>query len=115
MDYIRSESESDILNTAGLRGEEDYLVLRMEERKNRWMWLALNLCTAFFASRVIGRIRKIPSKTCRARGTNANRRAAHCWQLANQTATIIIRSLALGQLNQANARRLIGKEITIAD
>ena len=22
--------------------------------KNRWMWLAINLCTAFIASRVIG-------------------------------------------------------------
>ena len=32
---------------------------------------------------------------------------------ANQTATIIIRSLALGQVNQSNARRLISKEITI--
>ena len=54
MDFIRAESESDVLNLAGLREEEDIFASVWKSAKNRWMWLALNLCTAFFASRVIG-------------------------------------------------------------
>jgi magnesium transporter len=54
MDYIRAESESDVLNLAGLREEEDIFASVWKSAKNRWLWLALNLCTAFFASRVIG-------------------------------------------------------------
>src|SRR5450759_814515 len=55
LDFIRTESESDLLNQAGLREEEDIFASVWKSAKNRWMWLALNLCTAFFASRVIGR------------------------------------------------------------
>jgi len=86
----------------------------MEERKNRWMWLALNLCTAFFASRVIGEFENTIEKLV-ALAALMPIVAGIAGNSANQTRHIIIRSLALGQLNQANARRLIGKEITIGD
>jgi magnesium transporter len=76
------------------------------------MWLALNLCTAFFASRVIGEFENTIEKLV-ALAALMPIVAGIAGNSANQTATIIIRSLALGQLNQANARRLIGKEITI--
>ena len=112
MDYIRSESESDILNTVGLRGEEDIFASVWKSVKNRWMWLALNLCTAFFASRVIGEFENTIEKLV-ALAALMPIVAGIAGNSANQTATIIIRSLALGQLSQANARRLIGKEITI--
>jgi len=51
LDFIRTESESDLLNQAGLREEEDIFASVWKSAKNRWLWLALNLCTAFFASR----------------------------------------------------------------
>ncbi|CAH1198339.1 Magnesium transporter MgtE [Candidatus Nitrotoga sp. BS] len=112
MDYIRSESESDILNTAGLREEEDIFASVWKSVKNRWMWLALNLCTAFFASRVIGEFENTIEKLV-ALAALMPIVAGIAGNSANQTATIIIRSLALGQLNQANTRRLISKELTI--
>jgi magnesium transporter len=112
MDYIRSESEADILNTAGLRGEEDIFASVWKSVKNRWMWLALNLCTAFFASRVIGEFENTIEKLV-ALATLMPIVAGIAGNSANQTATIIIRSLALGQLSSANARRLISKEISI--
>ena len=112
MDYIRSESEADILNTAGLRGEEDIFASVWKSVKNRWMWLALNLCTAFFASRVIGEFENTIEKLV-ALATLMPIVAGIAGNSANQTATIIIRSLALGQLSPANARRLISKEISI--
>src|SRR5712664_963685 len=54
VDFIRSKSESELLTQAGLREEEDVFSSVWASVKNRWSWLAINLVTAFFASRVIG-------------------------------------------------------------
>lgn len=112
MDYIRAESESDVLNLAGLREEEDIFASVWKSAKNRWMWLALNLCTAFFASRVIGSFEGTIEKFV-ALATLMPIVAGMAGNSANQTTTIIIRSLALGQINPANARRMINKELWI--
>ncbi|MBI4938888.1 MAG: magnesium transporter [Nitrosomonadales bacterium] len=112
VDYIRSESESDVLNLAGLREEEDIFASVWKSAKNRWMWLALNLCTAFFASRVIGSFESTIEKFV-ALATLMPIVAGIAGNSANQTTTIIIRSLALGQITSTNTRRLIGKELAI--
>ncbi len=112
VDYIRSESESDVLNLAGLREEEDIFASVWKSAKNRWMWLALNLCTAFFASRVIGGFENTIEKFV-ALAALMPIVAGIAGNSANQTTTIIVRSLALGQITPANARRLIGKELAI--
>ncbi|KPW79103.1 Magnesium transporter, partial [Pseudomonas syringae pv. cerasicola] len=54
VDLIREESESEVLNMAGLREEEDIFASVWRSLRNRWAWLAVNLVTAFLASRVIG-------------------------------------------------------------
>ena len=54
MDYIREETESDLLSMAGLREEEDFFASIWKSVQNRWAWLAINLVTALIASRVIG-------------------------------------------------------------
>jgi magnesium transporter len=54
IDYIREESEEDALNMAGLRGDEDLFAPIWDSARNRWLWLSINLCTAFIASRAIG-------------------------------------------------------------
>ena len=46
--------EEDLLAQAGLREEEDVFASVWASFKNRWAWLAINLVTAFIASRVIG-------------------------------------------------------------
>ena len=112
VDYIRSESESDVLNLAGLREEEDIFASVWKSAKNRWMWLALNLCTAFFASRVIGGFENTIGQFV-ALAALLPIVAGIAGNSANQTATIIIRSLALGQITTNNARRLISKELAI--
>jgi len=113
MDYIRAESESDVLNLAGLREEEDIFASVWKSAQNRWLWLALNLCTAFFASRVIGGFENTIEKFV-ALATLMPIVAGIAGNSANQTTTIIIRSLALGQITPTNARRMIGKELGIA-
>ena len=53
VDRIREESETELLNQAGLREEEDIFAPITRSLRNRWAWLAINLITAFVASRVI--------------------------------------------------------------
>lgn len=113
LDFIRTESESDLLNQAGLREEEDIFASVWKSAQNRWAWLALNLCTAFFASRVIGSFEDTIEKYV-ALATLMPIVAGIAGNSANQTTTIIIRSLALGQITQGNARRLLFKELAIS-
>lgn len=54
VDVIREESDSEVLSMAGLKEEEDLFASVWDSVKNRWAWLAINLVTAFVASRVIG-------------------------------------------------------------
>jgi magnesium transporter len=113
VDFIRAESESDVLNLAGLREEEDIFASVWKSAKNRWMWLALNLCTAFFASRVIGGFEDTIAEFV-ALAALMPIVAGIAGNSGNQTITIIIRSLALGQINEGNARRLLKKELAIS-
>ena len=113
LDFIREESEIDLLNQAGLREEEDIFASVWKSAQNRWTWLALNLCTAFFASRVIGAFEGTIAKFV-ALATLMPIVAGIAGNSANQTTTIIIRSLALGQITQENARRLLMKELAIS-
>lgn len=113
VDVIREESESDLLSTAGLREEEDLFASVWESAKNRWLWLGVNLCTAFFASRVIGTFEGTISKVV-ALATLMPIVAGIAGNSGNQTMTLMIRSLALGQVNGANFRLLVRKEISMA-
>lgn len=112
VDVIREESESEVLNLAGLREDEDMFSSVWSSTKNRWPWLALNICTAFVASRVIGAFENTISHLVAlaalmpiVSGIGGN--------TGTQTATLIIRGLALGQISSSNARRLILKELSI--
>lgn len=113
LDFIRTETENELLNQAGLREEEDIFASVWKSAKNRWLWLALNLCTAFFASRVIGGFENTIEKFV-ALATLMPIVAGIAGNSANQTTTIIIRSMALGQVTQGNARRLLLKELAIS-
>ncbi|RPH67466.1 MAG: magnesium transporter [Burkholderiales bacterium] len=113
LDLIREEGESEVLARAGLREEEDLFSSVWASAKNRWLWLGLNLCTAFFASRVIsvfeGTIERVAALAALMPIV-----ASMAGNTGNQTMALIIRSLALGQVTVSNARRLLLKEFAIA-
>jgi magnesium transporter len=113
VDVIREEGDSDLFAQAGLREDEDIFSSVWKSAKNRWLWLALNLCTAFFASRVIGGFEGTIAKVV-ALAALMPIVAGIAGNSGNQTMTLFIRSLALGQVNAANARQLIAKELAIA-
>ena len=113
VDVIREESEADMLNRAGLQEEEDLFAPVMDSVKNRWMWLAINLCTAFVASRVIGAfegsIEKIVALAALmpiVAGIGGNS--------GNQTITMIVRAMAMGQMTGNQAMHLLRKEEGVA-
>jgi magnesium transporter len=113
MDYIRDKSESELLSAGGLRDDEDLFAPVWKSMKNRWTWLAINLVTAFIASRVIGVFEGSIEKTV-ALAALMPIIAGIGGNSGNQTITMIVRALALGQLTLVNARRLFVKEIGVS-
>ncbi len=113
VDFIRSKSESDLLTQAGLREEEDVFSSVWASVKNRWSWLAINLVTAFVASRVIGvfehSIEKLVALAALmpiVAGVGGNS--------GNQTITMIVRAIALGQVQREHASGLLAKELGVS-
>ncbi|MBL79892.1 MAG: magnesium transporter [Nitrosomonadaceae bacterium] len=113
MDFIREESENEALNLAGLREEEDLFAPVWKSIKNRWVWLAINLITAFIASRVIGVFEGSIEKLV-ALAALMPIIASIGGNSGNQTITMIVRALALGQLNTNNTKKLFAKEIGVS-
>ena len=113
MDYTRQKSAQSQLAEAGLAQEEDIFAPVLNSFKNRWSWLAINLVTAFIASRVIGafegsiaRLVALAALMPIVAGIGGNS--------GNQTITMIVRALALGQIQGSYWRKLLAKEIGVA-
>jgi magnesium transporter len=113
LDFVRESGEDDLLAQAGLREEEDVFASVWASFRNRWAWLAINLVTAFIASRVIGvfegSIEKLVALAALmpiVAGIGGNS--------GNQTITMIVRAIALGQVSREHAQTLIRKEITVS-
>ena len=113
VDYIRESADADMLSMAGLKEEEDLFSTVWHAAKNRWLWLAVNLVTAFIASRVIGAFEGSIEKLA-ALAALMPIIAGIGGNSGNQTITLIIRGLALGHITPSNARRLVIKESGVA-
>jgi magnesium transporter len=113
LDYIREEAESGQLAQAGLKEEEDIFAPVMDSVKNRWAWLALNLVTAFVASRVIGAFENSIEKLV-ALAALMPIVAGIGGNSGNQTITMIVRAIALGQIGEESERRLYRKELKVS-
>ena len=113
MDYIREESDSDKLSMAGLREEEDFFSSVWASVQNRWAWLAINLVTALIASRVIGLFEGSIGKVV-ALAALMPIVAGIGGNSGNQTTTMIVRGLALGQISGSNMRSQVNKELGVA-
>jgi magnesium transporter len=113
VDYIREETDSDMLSAGGLSEDEDLFASVWKSVRNRWTWLAVNLVTAFIASRVIGlfedsiaRLVALAALMPIVAGISGNS--------GNQTITMIVRALALGQITATSAQKLFAKEIGVS-
>lgn len=113
VDVIREEGEEEALSRVGLREEEDLFASIWNSARNRWLWLALNLGTAFFASRVIGAFENTIERVV-ALAALMPIVAGIAGNSGNQTMTLFIRSLALGHVTPGNTGHLVRKELLIA-
>ncbi|MCC6160811.1 MAG: magnesium transporter [Nitrosomonas sp.] len=113
LDFIREKADLEARNQAGLSEEEDLFAPIWKSVRNRWAWLAINLVTAFIASRVIGLFEESIEKLVAlaalmpiVAGVGGNS--------GNQTITMIVRAIALGQVNKDSTSKLISKEIGVS-
>lgn len=113
IDFIRDKAENEALNLAGLNEEEDIFAPVLKSVKNRWGWLAINLVTAFVASRVIGLFEDSIEKLV-ALAALMPIVAGIGGNSGNQTITMIVRALALEQINTGNAWKLLTKEVGVS-
>ena len=113
VDFIREETESELLNQAGLKEGEDIFAPVWDSVKNRWAWLAVNLVTAFIASRVIGAFEGSIEKLV-ALAALMPIVAGIGGNSGNQTITMIVRGIAMGQVQDDALTRLLKKEMGVA-
>jgi magnesium transporter len=112
VDVIRDEAEHSMLSMAGLSEDEDTFAPVGKSVHRRSLWLGVNLLTAFLASWAIGLFDTTLEKQV-ALAILMPIVASMGGVAGSQTLTLVIRSMALGQLNDKNQRWLLKKEIAV--
>jgi len=113
VDFVNEDSDTHLRRMGGLSPEEDVFSPVFKAVKNRWTWLAINLCTAFVASRVIGLFEHTISQLV-ALAALMPIVAGIGGNTGNQTITMIVRALALHQVQLSNLPFLIVRELGVA-
>jgi magnesium transporter len=113
MDFIRTSSGNEALALAGLRKAEDLFAPVWDSARNRWPWLAVNLATAFIASRVIGVFESTIQQLV-ALAALMPIVASIGGNTGNQTVALVVRGLALDQITSGSAWYLVRKELVVS-
>jgi magnesium transporter len=112
VDVISEEADHSVLSMAGLRDEEDVFAGVLVSTRRRFVWLGINLMTALLASMVVQRFEGTIEKVA-ALAALMPMVASMGGIAGTQTVTLIVRGLALGQVEWENARWLLLKEIGV--
>ncbi|MEO8060098.1 MAG: magnesium transporter [Burkholderiales bacterium] len=113
VDLIREDSERAMMQMAGLDDEADIFAPVLVSSRRRALWLGINLLTAFLASWVIGRFQATLSQLV-ALAVLMPIVASMGGIAGSQTLTLVIRGLALGQVQKGNWRELMNRELGIS-
>jgi magnesium transporter len=112
IDVIKDEATEDVYRLAGVSGDDRVFTKPSESLRKRLPWLQVNLATALIAASVVaifeGSIDRwttlaVFMPVVAGMGGNA----------AMQTLTVIVRGIALGELNFANTRKALLKEALV--
>jgi len=112
VDVIREEAAHEVMSAAGLGDEEDVFAGIFPSTRRRLVWLGINLVTAFLAAAVVNRFEGTIEKVA-ALAALMPIVASMGGIAGTQTVTLIIRGIALGQVEWVNARWLLWKEIAV--
>lgn len=102
-----------LLNSAGMAAGEDLFATVPRRFAGRWRWLFVNLIAAFIISRVVGFFETSIAQLA-ALAVLMPIVASMSGNIGNQTATMTVRSLALGQINTVNWRAVLRGEIGLS-
>ncbi|HET7370037.1 MAG TPA: magnesium transporter [Gammaproteobacteria bacterium] len=113
VDVIRDEAEHNLMTLAGLDEEEDIFAPIFASARRRAIWLGINLVTAFIAARVIG-LFEAPLEKVVALAVLMPIVPSMGGIAGTQTLTVMIRAMALGQIDITNAFYMLRKELGVA-
>jgi magnesium transporter len=113
VDIIREEASHSVMSMAGLDEEVDMFAGVVPSARRRGLWLGVNLGTAFLAAWVVG-LFETTIEHIVALAVLMPIVASMGGVAATQTLTLIVRGIALGQVERANARWLLTKEVAVA-
>ena len=111
-EIIEQHYESKMMAKAGLDEQEDLFSPVRKSIKGRSAWLGINLLTALLASWFIG-LFQATLETVVALAVLMPVVASMGGIAGSQTLALIIRGLALGQVNESNSKVLLHKEIKV--
>jgi magnesium transporter len=112
VDVIREEATHEVMSMAGLKDEEDLFAGIVPSTRRRLLWLGINLLTALLAASVVKNFEATIEKVA-ALAALLPIVASMGGIAGTQTVTLLIRGLALGQVQWSNARWLLFKEIAV--
>ncbi|MGD9870767.1 MAG: magnesium transporter [Thauera sp.] len=113
VDLIREDSERAVMQMAGLDDEADMFAPVLVSSRRRAVWLGINLLTAFLAAWVIGRFQGTLEQLV-ALAVLMPIVASMGGIAGSQTLTLVIRGLALGQVQKGNVRVLLSREVGVS-
>jgi magnesium transporter len=113
VDVIRDEADHSVMSMAGLDEEADMFAGVLSSARRRGVWLGVNLATAFLAARVVG-LFEATIEDVVALAVLMPIVASMGGVAGTQTLILMVRSLALGRVEQANARWFLAREISVA-
>jgi len=112
VDVIREEAEHSLMSMAGLDEEDDMFAGVFTSSRRRAIWLGVNLATAFLAAWVVGLFQATLAEVI-ALAVLMPIVASMGGIAGSQTLTLMIRGMALGQIERSNARWLMFKETAV--
>ncbi|MBF1800690.1 magnesium transporter [Alloalcanivorax profundimaris] len=112
VDVIREEAAHSLMGMAGLDEDEDTFGSVWQTARRRALWLGINLLTALAASAVISLFEDTLEKVV-ALAVLMPIVASMGGIAGSQTLTLVIRAMALGQVQAGNTRYLLFKELSV--
>ncbi|MCJ8273078.1 MAG: magnesium transporter [Psychrosphaera sp.] len=112
VDIIREEAEHSMMSMAGLDDDEDTFAPALKSTQRRSIWLGINLFTALMAAMVLNLFEDTLDKLAVLAVLSAIVPSMG-GVAGSQTLTLVIRGIAVGHINDANARWLLTKELAV--
>jgi magnesium transporter len=112
VDVIRDEAEHTVLTMAGLDEEEDMFAPIVQSARRRWIWLGVNLVTAFLAAFVLYAFEPTLDQIV-ATAVLFPIVMSMGGIAGTQTLTLMVRGMATGQVGASNTPALLRKELAV--